>query len=512
MPETEIGYAPSVRFSPQHKRRVGIGLFTVALLVGAIVLMRPRAARDPLRAEPAVIPTDAAFLLIGGGADPDSTHVSMDQDLHALQGALHGKGVTLFAAGRDIASVQRLREGEDRSLRGRLAGIKELRELRRADLALPSLHVDGPARAEEFVFALDSLLARTGPLLLWFSTHGGGGEHPAMSTLPLWGQFAVSVGGLAEMLDEGERETRFMITACHGGGFAEMIYRGAEAEGGYATKRCGFFATPFNDEAAGCDSNPDRGAQESYAKHVVTALSDRASDLNRDGRVTLREAHTVARARSRSIDRPFATSDYLLAQLDLVPGDDSDAPAEDPARDTELTYEERWLILALSHELGLRDRAAADARFEELETELDALDLQSRELESNIDDAYALLRISLLERFPWVDDPWRADYSRRLDENAPEIEAVLGSSIAERYRRTVAVLQALLSDHDERRAEWAQVDRLLSAYATRDRASVLRARGGEDFAAFERFLACERATLDEASMISATGDTEVRGR
>ncbi len=490
-----------------RKRRWGVAWVALASLGGALSFSARPTPVAPAAIDTRVrIPERAAYLLVGGGADPDSTQVSMDQDLGLLQSALHGSGVTLFAAGPDVASVQRLRETRDGALRMRLAGLFDPRDLRHADLARPSLHVNGPAFAEVVVDALDVMLPRPGPLLMWFATHGSGGEHPAMSTLPLWGGFGLSVSGLAEQLDGSRRDVRVVVTACHGGGFAEMIYRGADPEQGYASARCGFFAAPYNDEAAGCDSNPDRGAQESYAKHFTTTLAtnegEHGRDLNGDGRVTLREAHTVARAQARSIDRPFATSDYLLAQLDLVPRD-NDEP-DPPAREEDLAFEERWLINALGHALSLPAQADAETRFNALEAELDALDLRARELERDIDDTYALLRIALLERFPFVDDPWREDFDRLLHENAPAIEATLASPTAERYRRSVEVLDTLMTDAEERQAEWAQVDRLLSAYATVERVALLRARGGEDLHAFRRFLACERATLDEASMISAT--------
>ncbi|MBK8592387.1 MAG: hypothetical protein IPN77_25380 [Sandaracinaceae bacterium] len=112
-----------------------------------------------------------------------------------------------------------------------------------------------------------------------------------------------------------------MITACFGGGFAELAFAGAEVSAGPASHgACGLFATSAEHESNGCDANPDRQAQQGYALHLLHALRGQGRDgqpvlgldLDGDGRIGLLEAHTRARIASDSIDLPSTTSERFL--------------------------------------------------------------------------------------------------------------------------------------------------------------------------------------------------------
>ena len=64
-----------------------------------------------------------------------------------------------------------------------------------------------------------------------------------------------------------------MWTTGFSGGLGELVFvAGDETQGPSTATRCGVFAAPWDLEATGCDPNPDRAAQESYALHLLHAL------------------------------------------------------------------------------------------------------------------------------------------------------------------------------------------------------------------------------------------------
>ena len=235
-----------------------------------------------------------------------------------------------------------------------------------------TLGADAPATREHVMDALREALDTTGePLFVLAAGHGEQGGAARESALTLWGGWALSVEDVAELLDRAEqpRPTRLVATSCYGGGFAELAFVGANPRKGLrSADHCGLFAAPWDDESSGCDPNPDRRQQESYALHFLHALrgegrhgDDRlaAIDLDRDSRVSLREAHAWARIHSRSFDVPTTTSERVLREY---------AHPYEPERGThDGDLEELSVVRALSDELELEDERAARAKLQELE-------------------------------------------------------------------------------------------------------------------------------------------------
>src|SRR4051812_10377583 len=107
-----------------------VGLITVGLALGLCSCSRPRghehpsplrdvqsarAAPNSARPSAPTMETDRdipprvpegplRYLLIGGGATPESTEVSLEQDITLVQRTLSGPGRVLFAGGKDSLS------------------------------------------------------------------------------------------------------------------------------------------------------------------------------------------------------------------------------------------------------------------------------------------------------------------------------------------------------------------------------------------------------------------------
>jgi hypothetical protein len=365
------------------------------------------------------------------------------------------------------------------------------------DYQASELPTDGPATSEHVLTSLDRALHQgTEPLLVYGATHGDQGADPSENSLVLWGGWDLRVRDVAELLDRTEhaRPTRFVLTACYGGGFADLLFRGADPRRGpRSPEHCGLFAAPWDDEASGCDPSPDRRAQESFSIHFLHELRGEtrngaplpaSADLNRDGHMGLLEAHAYARVASHSFDIPTTTSERYLRSLKLPKGRGESDPSAAP--------EDAYVALALSEELGLDDEQASRSKL----AELDAIAADVRGLvktaQEESDDAYYALRIALVERWPVLAHPWEERYQQLLArEHAPISQLLNESDLAAAYEATARELDDALAQQDAVRIARARVTRLLRAQETVRLATALQHKGGATFAHFEALRECE---------------------
>lgn len=495
--------------------RVGL-LLVCTLAVGGCAKKRAPAAKKPAPApapapvrhasveqRPPRIPPDLSWLAFGGGSDPLSNQISLAQDLALASRSLAGPGVLLFASGvgAPVAVIRTDRDAEDDDLptRARRALTRVLgpagsERLRYEPSTLP---VDGAATRDLVLDALQSALTTAGePLLVLAASHGEHGELARKNALALWGGWGVSVEDVAELLDREDsvRPTRFLVTACYGGGFAELAFVGADPRrGARAPTHCGLFAAPWDDESSGCDPDADRVRQESFTIHFLAALrgEDRAGqqrteiDLDQDGKVSLLEAHAWARIKARSFDVPTTTSERYLREY---------APTHELGRAT-AEREEESVIAALSSELELDDERTARTKLRELEHILADASVQLDDAQAASDDAYAMLRIALLERWPLLDHSWDPRASQLIDTDAAAIvELLTESELAQQYDATQRELEDAAAAYDSVRVARARVQRLVHAIETSRLAGALERRGGVHWEHYRALRACERFT------------------
>jgi len=454
------------------------------------------------------IPKDLAWFSFGGGSDPMSNQISIAQDLELVRSLLAGRGVTLFASGPGaLVSVERAEPREsplerEAELSLELARLFGPQGGERVRYEPTSLGIDAPATREHVVDALREALEsgsaeQTEPLVVYAAGHGEQGTSARESALTLWGGWSLSVEDVAELLDGAEhpRPTRLIATACYGGGFAELAFVGANPRKGLReADHCGLFAAPWDDESSGCDPNPDRRKQDSYAIHFLHALRgegrdgvDRLAqiDLDRDARVSLREAHAWARIHSRSFDVPTTTSERVLREYVHGYETERGLPDGDP--------EELSVVHALSAELELEDERSARAKLRELDRIRAEAGSLLDDAQRTSDDSFYALRIALLERWPLLEHPWEPRTRQLLEREGPRILQMLtDSELARGHALASRELDEALAQHDGVRVARARVLRLVRAFETLRLAGALKRRGGPRYAHYEALRRCER--------------------
>jgi hypothetical protein len=481
-------------------------LLTCALALGACAKKRAPVKKVPLSPAPVLasverkperVPADLRWIAFGGGSDPLSNQVSLAQDLELARRSFAGPGMVLFASGANApVAVVRTEPREGAAVRLALTQVLGPAGAERIRYQPAPLAVDAPATRDMVLDALRRALQTNGePLLILAASHGEHGEVARQNALALWGGWGASVEDFAELLDREEsvRPTRLVVTACYGGGFAELAFVGADPQRGVRSPdHCGLFAAPWDDESSGCDPDADRVRQESFTIHFLSALrgEDRTGhkrptiDLDHDGKVSLLEAHAWARIHAHSFDVPTTTSERYLREY---------APANELGRGNE--PEERSVIAALSEELELEDERAARGKLRELEHILDDAAAQLDDAQSASDDTYSALRIALLERWPSLEHSWDPEADALVEaEGVAILQLLEDSELAQQYKVMQRELDDAASTYDSVRIARARVQRLVHAFETTRLAAALEKRGGEHWAHYRALRDCERFT------------------
>jgi len=441
------------------------------------------------------------WLALGGGATPEMNSVSIEQDIGLAAQALRGKGLILFAGGpgaRDVQVLDQARDANPRGdpLLGELAALLDPRGGRDSSYRRSTLAVAAASSLEHARQAVTQLASAAGPpLTIYLAGHGEQGEHARDNWMALWGASELHVSDLAGWLDDARRTVRVVVTTCFGGGFAELAFAAAQVErGAPPVTRCGFFATPADLPATGCDPNPDRAAQDGYALHFFNALLGRdrdggalplaALDLDRDGRISLLEAHTRVNLASHAADVPTTTSERWLGAM---------APRRGPRRLTVLP-EQGAVVNALSARTGVPPQArAAHAALEALERQIDATRDQRDQTSADEERAAAAVVARLLARWPVLDDPWHPDFAALLKQERRAIATYLERSPEyRRYQEARREVDEAQDAYWKLREQAAPIERLTRALDYLEGAARLRAAGGRAWRAFEQLRACER--------------------
>lgn len=463
--------------------------------------------RAPASAAPPQLiswPANVAWIAAGGGPTPEFNQISLEEDL-ALAAQTFGRvpGVVLFAGGPGSQSVQVSNANEnDDDLEGVLGDFFDARQGRDAHYEAVSIPTLAAATKNATLDAFRRALTESdanASLLFYLAGHGEMGEKPVDAGLPMWGGDSLHPSDLATVFDRAEanRTVRVVITSCFSGGFAEIAYTNADAaRGGTELDRCGFFATTWDEQASGCDPDPDRGHHEGYGVHFLHALrgEDRSGhalpsteiDFDGDGSISYLEAHSFALLASASLDVPTTTSQAFLRHVARPNGPAT--PIAMPENDA--------IIATLSARLGIagREESARD----ELATR-EAMLVRLRhdaegfaELENG---AYQRAAAALLSRYPVLDDPWHPDFGPTLQQHGAEIASFFESSREINAWQHAQESSGEIGDRiDVLLVDVAPYRRLVRALDDRMLAAQLRHVGGPAWNRYQRFLACERGT------------------
>jgi hypothetical protein len=436
------------------------------------------------------------WLAIGGGPAPESTEVSLEQDIELARQTFPGQGLVLFAGGSASLSVRELDDDArgDRLLVA-LGDLFSPRHGRASRYRRPRLRADR-ATVENVEARLDwALSSGASPLLVYIAAHGDRGQRPRDNLVALWGNRALTVADLSQVHARHQRPLRVVMTSCFSGGFAELAFEGADEERGPSrVLRCGLFAGPWDRQTSGCDANPDRRAQDSYGIHFLHALrkEDRTGtpvgaeelDFDGDGAVGLLDAHTRARIAAASFDVPTTTSDRFLRKVERGSS----------AIDGKILPEEAAVVKKLGENLSLPTERAVTSRWEELDQKLRELDKRLEQTDDAVAETEAALGARLLERWPVLDDPYHPDFARVLEASRDAITEVLEGSVeASKRDEAQRAGNSVEGERETLELEEARVLRLKRAYETQHLAAALARRGGHDLERYRALLACERA-------------------
>jgi hypothetical protein len=444
-------------------------------------------------------PTELRLLAVGGGATPEYTEVSLEQDIELVIKVFPAPALSLFAGGSESDSVRTLDpKANSDALLSQLGELFDPRSGRDSNYRRTSL-VAQPASLENFESSFVKALASgQEPLFVYIASHGLQGEHPRDNHVELWGGEPLTVSLLDELEGESTRPLRLVITSCYSGGFADLAFAHAEPSAGPTrAPRCGLFAGTWDRQTSGCDPNPDRRRQESYSIHLLHALrgEDRDGkrlppdelDLDGDGKISLLEAHTRARIASHSIDVPTTTSERYLREVEHL--------AAKPGKpNPKLLPEEAAVIARLGARLKLTTQAAAQKHYDSLSAKLDALDAELDRSDAELERAQGHLKAALLARWAVLSDPYHPEFAPTLSQHADAIrQALTESPLARAYQAAHSRSDELIERANALDPDEAVALRLVRAYETLALATSLSARGGPAYAHYKDLLTCERS-------------------
>jgi len=185
--------------------------------------------------------------------------------------------------------------------------------------------VIGSTQADKLGPALTDILKSSpdDPTLIVYNGHGRQSNTSTdRVTMELWNDTQMTASELHTILDNSKAPSRFVFTQCYSGGFHRLAY--ANSESGLelsSTPRCGFTAESAYRLAEGCSASIDTKDYRDYTTYFFAALKgyDRSgeilpvdTDTDRDGQISLREAHFYTLENAHSTDLSRSTSeDYL---------------------------------------------------------------------------------------------------------------------------------------------------------------------------------------------------------
>jgi hypothetical protein len=154
--------------------------------------------------------------------------------------------------------------------------------------------------------------------------------NPYDTSLLLWNQDELLASELCRWLDELPRDIEVVLVMgqCYSGGFANVIFNGADAKLGLSpAARCGFFSQLYDRPAAGCAADLDDEDVHEYSSYFWAALGGKTrdgaavtADYDKSGAVSLAEAHAYAVIESDTLDVPVRTSEALLRAYSRLGG------------------------------------------------------------------------------------------------------------------------------------------------------------------------------------------------
>ena len=295
--------------------------------------------------------------------------------------------------------------------------------------------------------------------LFIFNGHGGHDKKDtANNKMWLWGDTSLSVRELYGLLEPVDKRVpmRFVFTQCYSGGFERLVHpQASDTLELVDAKRCGFFAESEHREAEGCSTGINTDDYRDYSTYFFAALQGKTRkgealpvnpDRNKNGEVSLYEAHLYTLAQAHSADLPRSTSEVYLERWQ--------------------PWYLRWfsagqgghnvyaeLAAALAQQLRLpadttTQRSILSKQRRRLKRQDKKLEKERKQLRKKMREARYTIRYELEERWPEAAEARTANYQAFLDNDLKAAEHFIISH--EKWQSLLAMYKRYLEAADER--------------------------------------------------------------
>ncbi|MDJ0507896.1 MAG: Caspase domain-containing protein [Crocosphaera sp.] len=259
------------------------------------------------------------FLVIGGGATPQSNEIALEKNILYFQRTLNNMGFQSPSTSIFFANGN---NGE--------ASIRYIDPQREEKFKVPNIpNLNGSANLTNirgWINNINQNKTSDKPIFLYFTGHGIlNKKNSDNNALMLWNNTPVTVANLSNLLNDLPQESHVvtMMAQCFSGSFANYIYQNGDPEKPLVQQtRCGFFATIKTLPSVGCTPEVNEADYRDYSSSFFAGLSGvnrvgktvASADYNGDGRVSYSEAHAFAKVDKKTTDLPVSTSEVWLQQ------------------------------------------------------------------------------------------------------------------------------------------------------------------------------------------------------
>ncbi|MAD79758.1 MAG: hypothetical protein QGG71_00325 [Pirellulaceae bacterium] len=285
------------------------------------------------------------FLTIGGGYSPTGNQISLEKNVQLYQKMLdetYPDKVAhdiYFSDGDDAGRDLQHHDPTVEIPRAQLLLARIFQQTKYQDLQYRSHEITGVRggaskdNIEKWFSDVGAKLTAGDRLFIYITAHGGRASDkktPHNTGLFLWNSERCQMSEFTKFLDRIPDDVPVVavMVQCFSGGFADMVFNEGDAKKGLSTApRCGFFATVHDRVAAGCTADINEEDYHEYSSYFWAAIRGRtrtdkpieSPDYDKDGVVSLAEAHAYVLLTSTTIDIPTKTSDAFLRQYSKLP-------------------------------------------------------------------------------------------------------------------------------------------------------------------------------------------------
>ncbi|MGK7942138.1 MAG: Caspase domain-containing protein [Crocosphaera sp.] len=312
------------------------------------------------------------FLVIGGGASPQSNEIALEKNILYFQRTLNNMDFKSPSTSIFFANGN---NGE--------ASIRYLDPQGKEKFKVPNIPaLNGSANLTNIGRWINNTKQNEisdKPIFLYFTGHGIlNKKNSNNNALMLWNNTPVTVANLSNMLNDLPQDSHIvtMMAQCFSGSFANYIYQDGNSEKPLVKQtRCGFFATIKTLPSVGCTPEVNEADYRDYSSSFFAGLSGvnrigervASADYNKDGRVSYSEAHAFAKVDEKTSDLPVSTSEVWLQQK--VTEEDLEVVFKTPIIDLEKKAhpQQKYVINALVKQFKLDPKNSYIKNIETLE-------------------------------------------------------------------------------------------------------------------------------------------------